>query len=136
METKECTCNKANEEEFCPLCCPEMYECVEWPHVQAYFAEKYAKGKGLTEEGEEFSGRIYYSLRRAWHWTCKELAPESDKEFTIENLCKNYDTIANKSGVGQKALAKLKEIALRHGVEVVSKYQERADHGPYIIPIK
>lgn len=113
-----------------------MYECVNQPHIQAYFAEKYAKGDELMEEGEELSGRIYYSLRRAWHWTCKEFISEQDKKFTIENLCKNYDTIANKSGVGPKALTKLKAIALRHGIEVVSKYQEKADRGPYIIPIK
>lgn len=113
-----------------------MYECVEQPHIQAYFAKKYANSGDLIEEGEELSGRIYHSLRRAWHFTCKEFTSESDKKFTIENLCKNYDTVANKSGVGPKALTKLKAIALRHGIEVVSKYHREADRDSYIIPIK
>lgn len=136
MKTPKCNCDTNDTESFCPQCCPEEYECVEQPHIQAYFEKKFAKGREPLEEGDELNGRMYFHLQRAWHFTCKDFDSLSDKRFTIENLCKNYDIIANKSGIGPKILAKLREIASKHGIEVITKYRDQTVKGPYTIPIR
>lgn len=49
MKTKlaklKCKCIPNDTESFCTICCPEMYECLEEPHIQAYIEEKLNKAK-------------------------------------------------------------------------------------------
>lgn len=42
MKTPKCKCIPDDTESFCMICCPEMFECLEEPHIKKYIEQELA----------------------------------------------------------------------------------------------
>jgi len=98
----------------------------------------------------EFTTRSYNALLTAWAYTCgangaktsmsweefRKVKESAQKTFTIANLCKNYDRVANTSGVGPKALSALRYLAEKHGLQIKSEFPDPDVKKTTTIPIK
>jgi len=54
----KCNCNPKDEESFCPVCCPESYECLKEPHIEKYVKEYFMQILENTYKYDHHSEKI------------------------------------------------------------------------------